>query len=70
MIHFHSTFFLRGACCVALTSLAFSARASAQESKPDVAPGTPVVNPDAQQVPAATKEKPKYLRYMRVGANG
>jgi hypothetical protein len=70
MIHFQRTSFLRGACGVALTSLAFSALALAQNSKSDVAPGTPAANPQASPAAGTTKEKAKYLRYMRVGKDG
>lgn len=70
MIHFQNTFFLRAAFCVALTSSAFTARAQAQDSKPQVAPGTSVTSPQSTPAGSTTREKSKYLRYLRVGQNG
>ncbi|HUR26947.1 MAG TPA: hypothetical protein VM509_02065 [Planctomycetota bacterium] len=71
MIHLHCTSSARHVFRLALTSLALSTLAFAQEPKSDVAPGTPSAT--QRSTPTAgspTKEKAKYLRYLRVKSGG
>ncbi len=66
MINFSSMISTRFVACVALTSAFVSVGLTAARAQTPVAAGAA----PAAQEPAPTKEKAKYLRYLRVGSSG